>query len=185
MMRRIAIAALVLSTAVACSKSTAPVQADVSQLQLDAVNPTNLTFSATNGLPTEPFHVAVGLTGSNAQVTGAVFPDSLKLTTSQNKAITALRSTFETANKTDLLALNAIYVQAAAAKKAGKASADIIAILNLSKPILARLTTRLEALRVAIAALLTPTQKAWIVSHTVLAPPAGWVGPIGIVATNP
>ena len=184
-MRRIAVAALVLGTAVACSKSTAPVQADVSQLQLDAVNPTNLTFAATNGLPTEPFHVEVGPTGSNAQVTGAVFPDSLKLTTSQNKAITALRSTFETDNKTDLLALNAIYVQAAAAKKAGKGSADVVAILNLAKPILARLTARLESLRLAISALLTPTQKAWIVAHTVLAPPPGWVGPVGIVTTKP
>ena len=119
-MRRIAIAGLVLIAAVACSKSTAPVQADVSQLQLDAVNPTNLTFTATNGFPTEPFHVAVGPTTSNVEAARAAFPDSLKLTTSQLCAIAALRTTFEAANKADLLALNAIHEQATAAKKAGK-----------------------------------------------------------------
>jgi len=183
-MRRIAIAGLVLIAAVACSKSTAPVQADVSQLQLDAVNPTNLTFTATNGFPTEPFHVAVGPTTSNVEAARAAFPDSLKLTTSQLSAIAALRTTFETANKADLLALNAIHEQATAAKKAGKSAADIIALLNLAKPILTRLTARLDALRTAIEALLTPAQKAWIVAHAVVTPPVGWVRPLG-PATKP
>lgn len=183
MKRRIAIAVMLLGAAVACSKSTEPVTPEVTQLQLDAVDPTNLTFAATNGLPTEPFHVAVGPTVSNAAAASAVFPDSLKLTTDQKTQITALRSAFETSNKADLVQLKAIHDQASTAKKAGKAAADVRAILALAKPILARMAARFDALKVAIAGVLTPAQKAWIAAHTITLPPAGWMGPVGPATT--
>jgi hypothetical protein len=166
MKRHIAIVML-LGAAAACSKSTAPATPEVTQLQLDAVNPTNLTFTATNGLPTEPFHVAVGPTVSNSLAASAVFPDSLKLTTAQSASISSLRSAFETANKADLLSLKAIYEQATAAKKAGKPAADVLALLALAKPILARMAARFETLKAAIAAVRTPAQRAWSAAHTV------------------
>jgi Spy/CpxP family protein refolding chaperone len=185
MNRRIAIALLVLGSAVACSKSTEPVTPEVTQLQLDAVNPTNLTFAATNGLPTEPFHVAVGPTVSNAMAATAVFPDTLKLTTAQKESITSLRTAFETANKADLVSLKAIYEQASAANKAGKPAADVRAVLALSKPILARMAARFDTLKAAIAAVLTPAQRAWIAAHLIVTPPAGWMGPVGPATTTP
>ncbi len=182
MKRRLAAAVLILGTVVACSKSTEPVQPEVTQVQLDAVNPTNLTFNATSGLPTEPFNAPVPGT-VNATASRAAFPDSLKLTATQKSQIAALRTTFETANRTDIVSLKGIHDQASAAKKEGKSAAEVRAILNLSKPIIARMTARFEALRVSIAAVLTAAQKAWIASHSVIAPPPGWVGPVGPATT--
>jgi Spy/CpxP family protein refolding chaperone len=181
---RIAAAVLVLGVAAACTRGTEPVQAEVDQAQINAVDPTLLSFSATNGLPTEPFNASTPSAPSTANAPGAPFPDSLKLTAAQQTQIRALRSAFETANRVDILALKDIHERASAAKKADKPAADVRAILNLSKPILARMTARFQQLSADIAAVLTPAQKAWIAARKPIAPPVGWVGPVGTVGVG-
>lgn len=184
---RFAASLLLVSVAAACARSTQPVAVEVDQAALDAVSPTNLSFNATSGLPTEPFNTATPTSAAPSNATnttaatapGAPFPDSLKLTTEQKTKISALRSTFETANRADILALKDIYEKASAAKKDGKPAADIRAILNLAKPILARMNARFAQLTKDIEAVLTAAQKAWIAARKPVAPPVGWVGPVG------
>lgn len=151
----------------------------LTQAQFDAINPTNLEFASTSGLPVEPFNSAGVGSRADDKRPGAAFPDSLKLTAAQIAQIRALREAFYTNNKTDLDALHAIHTQAEAARKAGKTRDEIRAILATGKTIVERLASKLEALRVASAAVLTANQKAWIESHKPTAPPPGWVGPGG------
>jgi Spy/CpxP family protein refolding chaperone len=152
----------------ACEKG--PTEPSLSA-QLDQVDPYVLTFSATNGLPAGPFHIPGPGSRFDARGPGAPFPDSLKLTDAQQAAIKALRDAFESAHAADLAKLQAIHDQARDAIKTGKTRAEVRAILETAKPILESLKGAFDALRDAIANVLTPAQKAWIASHRPDGPP--------------
>jgi Spy/CpxP family protein refolding chaperone len=147
----------------ACEKS--PTQANSSLALLDSVDQVVLTFNATNGLPSEPFHGSGPGSKGDARGPGAPFPDSLKLTAAQETQIKALRDAFKTANAVDLAALDAIHAKASAAMKAGKSRDEVRAILETAKPILDRLKPKFDALETATQAALTAAQKAWITAH--------------------
>jgi Spy/CpxP family protein refolding chaperone len=94
-----------------------------------------------------------------------MLPDSLKLTGEQEAQINALLEAFQTANKADLDALNAIMAKADSARRAGKSREEVHAILQTGDAIRTRLGTALDKLRTDIDALLTAAQKAWLESH--------------------
>jgi len=89
----------------------------------------------------------------------------LQLTAEQRAAIRAINERFRTANKADLDALTAITREAMTARRNGASRADIIAILERSRPIRARLAPAFAALRTALDAVLTPEQRAWLASN--------------------
>jgi Spy/CpxP family protein refolding chaperone len=153
----------------ACDR--APTQANDSLSALLAADPAALSFGATNGLPGGPFHIPGPGSRGDARGPGIPFPDSLKLTAAQQAQIQTLRDAFETANKADLDALKAIHDQAETAMKAHKSRDEVRAILETAKPILGRLAPKFDALHVAIEAVLTANQKAWIASHKPNGPP--------------
>ena len=152
----------------ACDRS--PTQPTLAA-ELSLVDPYVLTFSASNGLPAEPFHVGGPGSRPDARGPGAPFPDDLKLTDAQKTAIQAARNAFQTANAADLAALEAIHQEARAAMQAGKTRAEVRAIIEKAKPILGRLKGGFDALHAAIEAVLTPAQKAWIAAHKPEGPP--------------
>jgi Spy/CpxP family protein refolding chaperone len=152
----------------ACDRS--PTQPTLAA-ELSLVDPYALTFSATNGLPGAPFHIAGPVSRGDARGPGAPFPDSLKLTDAQKSAIQAARDAFNTANAGDLAALQAIHQEARDAMQAGETRAEVRAIIEKAKPILDRLKVALDALHAAIDAVLTPEQKAWIAAHKPDGPP--------------
>jgi Spy/CpxP family protein refolding chaperone len=94
-----------------------------------------------------------------------MLPDSLKLTAAQIAAIKALHDAFATAHAAQFAQLQAIHEQARAAFKAGKTRAEIQAILATSKPIMDAMRADFAALQAAVAAILTPAQRAWASSH--------------------
>jgi Spy/CpxP family protein refolding chaperone len=163
----------VLALVAACEKSpTQPSALD--SAQLETVDPAILTFNSTSGLPAEPFHTEGPGSRGDARGPGAPFPDSLKLTDAQKAAIKALRDAFNSANTADLAALQAIHDKARDAMKAHKTREEVKAILETAKPIMERLMPRFDALHVAIDAVLTTNQKAWIAAHHPLGPPPGF-----------
>jgi len=101
-------------------------------------------------------------------------PDSLKLTAAQQAAIKALHDAYAAAHKAQFDQLKAIRVEAAAAVKAGKTRAEVRAILEKGKPIMEAMKADFEALRAAVAAILTPAQRAWAAAHMRQGP-----GPLG------
>jgi len=92
-------------------------------------------------------------------------PDSLRLTGAQIAAINALHDAFAAAHTAQLNQLKAIHDEALAAIKAGKTREEVRTILEKSKPIIESMKADFEALRTAIAAILTPAQKAWAATH--------------------
>ena len=92
-------------------------------------------------------------------------PDSLKLTDAQKAAIKALHDAFAAAHKTQFDQLKAIREEARAAIKAGKTRAEVRAIMEKSRVIMEAMKADFEALRAAVAAVLTPEQKAWAAAH--------------------
>ena len=167
-LQRLASVAATALMLAACDK--APTQPSLTA-ELDQVDPYVLTFSATNGLPSGPFHMPGPGSLGNARGPGAPFPDSLKLTQAQQDAIKALRDAFATAHATDLARLQAIHDQARAAMQAGKTRAEVRAILQAARPVLEGLKGAFDALHTAIEAVLTPAQKAWIAAHRPDGPP--------------
>ena len=92
-------------------------------------------------------------------------PDALKLTDAQKAAIKALHDAFQAAHKTQFDQLKAIHEQAAAAIKAGKTREEVRAILEKARRIMESMKADFEALRAAIANILTAEQKAWAAAH--------------------
>ena len=92
-------------------------------------------------------------------------PDSLRLTAEQKAQIHALHEAFKAANRTDMEALHAIEAEARAARQAGKTREEVRAILAKGAPILDRLHLAFWRLQVAILAVYTPAQRAWIAAH--------------------
>ena len=141
-----------VSLIAACERSsTAPIADDNAVL---AFNAQNLLDSASL-VPRGPAFDN-GRTG---------MPDSLKLTPAQIASIQALHDVFAAAHKAQFDQLKAIHDEALAAIKAGKARDEVRAILAKSKPIMDAMKADFEALRAAIATVLTPAQKAWAAAH--------------------
>lgn len=92
-------------------------------------------------------------------------PDSLKLTDAQKAAIKALHDAFAAAHKAQFDQLRAIREEARAAIQAGKTRAEVRAIMDKSRTIMEAMKADFEALRAAVAAILTPAQQAWAASH--------------------
>lgn len=92
-------------------------------------------------------------------------PDALRLTDAQRAAIKALHDAFAAAHKTQFDQLKAIREEARAAIKAGNTREQVRAILEKSRPIMEAMKADFEALRAAVAAILTPEQKAWAAAH--------------------
>jgi Spy/CpxP family protein refolding chaperone len=92
-------------------------------------------------------------------------PDALRLTDEQKTAIKALHDAFFAAHKTQFDQLKAIREEARAAIKAGKTREEVRAIMEKSRAIMEAMKPDFEALRAAVAAILTPEQKAWAAAH--------------------
>ena len=100
-----------------------------------------------------------------AGIGGSLLPDALGLTAEQKAAIVALHDAFMTATAADVAALQAIEKEARAAVRAGKARADVRAILATAAPIVARLDAAFRKLQADIWAVYTPEQQAWVAAH--------------------
>jgi Spy/CpxP family protein refolding chaperone len=92
-------------------------------------------------------------------------PDSLKLTDAQKAAIKALHDAYAVAHKTQFDQLKAIREEARTAIQAGETREKVRAILEKGRPIMESMRADFEALRAAVAAILTPEQKAWAAEH--------------------
>mgnify|MGYP001573408222 CR=1 FL=1 len=125
------------------------------------------TTDAASGVPRGPF--------MDRQL-----PDTIRLTDAQRAAIKKLHDDFAVAHKTQFEQLKAIHQEARAARKAGKTWAEVGAILDKGQPIMDAMKADFEALRAAVAAILTPAQKAWFESHK---RPDG--GPLGVRHLGP
>jgi Spy/CpxP family protein refolding chaperone len=82
------------------------------------------------------------------------------LTDAQKAQMRALETAFQTANKTDIDAVQAAMQQVRAAVAAGKSRDQIQAILDGVKPAIDRLEAARRALRAQLESVLTPEQKA-------------------------
>lgn len=148
---RIAAVIAAVALVAACEKNTTAPLADENAVL--AFNAQNLLDSVSS-VPRGP-----------AFDNGRGIPDSLKLTAAQEAAIKALHDAFAAAHKAQFDQLKAIRDEALAAIKAGKTRDDVRAILEKGKPIMDAMKADFDALRAAVAALLTPAQKAWAGSH--------------------
>lgn len=92
-------------------------------------------------------------------------PDALKLTDAQKTAIKALHDAFAAAHQPQFNQLKGIREEARAAIQAGKTREQVRAIMEKSRPIMEAMRPDFEALRAAVAAILTPEQKAWAAEH--------------------
>jgi Spy/CpxP family protein refolding chaperone len=116
-------------------------------------------------------------------------PDALKLTDAQKAAIKTLHDAFSAAHKTQFDQLKAIHDAARAAIKDGKTREEVRAIMEKSRVIMESMQADFEALRAAVAAVLTPEQQAWAAAHRrqeggpmggpALGAPGGPMGPMG------
>jgi len=95
----------------------------------------------------------------------AQLPDSLKLTPQQIAAIKVLRDNFKEANKARLDSLRDIFSRARDARRSGATREEIHAILVTSRPIVQALRPAVLQLHVAIRAVFTPAQRAWLDAH--------------------
>ena len=82
------------------------------------------------------------------------------LTEAQRTQIAALHAQFVQANAADLELVRQVNAEARAAVQAGKSDAEIRAILERARPARERLAAAHQALEAAIAAILTPEQRA-------------------------
>ena len=92
-------------------------------------------------------------------------PDALRLTDDQKAAIKALHDAFAAAHKTQFDQLKVIREKARAAIQEGKTREEVRAIMEKSRAIMEAMKPDFEALRAAVAAVLTPEQKAWAAAH--------------------
>jgi Spy/CpxP family protein refolding chaperone len=149
---KLRIATLVAAAAfmAACDNAaTAPNADDAALLQFDA----QATIDSASLVPRGPAYDRAGP------------PDSLKLTDAQRAAIKALHDAFLAAHQAQFDQLKAIHDEARAAIEAGKTREEVRAILAKARPIMEAMKADFEALRAAIAAILTPAQQAWAAAH--------------------
>ena len=92
----------------------------------------------------------------------APLPDSLKLTAQQIAAIKLLRDNFKEANKARLDSLHNIFTRARDARRNGATREQVHAILVTARPIAQALRPAVFQLHVAIRAVFTPAQRAWL-----------------------
>ncbi len=130
-----------------------------------------LLLAACDSAPTEsasvdePSFEMVLETAGEGEAAGMLLdraPEALRLTAEQRAAIRALNEQFRTAHRADVEALRAITREAMAARRAGATPDEVRAILERSRPVRERLGTAFRELRVAIAAVLTDAQRAWL-----------------------
>ena len=141
--------AAVAAFVVACdNNATSPRNTELALLAFDQA----ATTDAASGVPRGPF--------MDRQL-----PDSLKLTGAQIATIKALQDAFAAAHQAQFAQLRAIHEEARAAVKAGATRADVGAIFDKGQPIMEAMKADFDALRAAIAAILTPAQKAWFAAH--------------------
>jgi len=146
--------AVILLSAAACDSS-------------DSTSPTNVS-TATEAIDIVPDYAqSASAIMDRAGIGGAQFPDSLALTTEQKAAIQALHEAFTKENAADLALLQAIETEAKAARAANKSRDEVRTILEKALPIRVRMDARFAALRVAILAIYTPAQRAWIEANKV------------------
>jgi Spy/CpxP family protein refolding chaperone len=92
-------------------------------------------------------------------------PPELALTDEQKAEILALREAFKTAHETEIAALKAIFEQARAARQAGATREEVFAILLQGREIARALRPAVWELHLAVRAVLTDEQRAWILEH--------------------
>lgn len=93
------------------------------------------------------------------------FPDSLALTDEQKAEMLALREAFRTEHAASLDSLRAIFEEARAARDSGATREEVRAILVTGRPIAEALRPHVRALHLALRAVLTDAQRAWIAAH--------------------
>lgn len=100
----------------------------------------------------------------------ARLPDSLQLTDEQRAEMFALREAFRTEHADELAALRAIFMEARAARRAGASRFEIRTILAEARPIVEALRPDVRALHVALWAVLTDEQRAWLEANRPVRP---------------
>jgi Spy/CpxP family protein refolding chaperone len=93
------------------------------------------------------------------------FPDSLALTNEQKAEMHTLREAFRTEHASALDSLRAIFQEARTARDSGATREEVRAILVTGRPIAEALRPDVRALHVALRAVLTDAQRAWIAAH--------------------
>jgi Spy/CpxP family protein refolding chaperone len=148
-------AVLAATMLVGCSDTTAPTTAaDDTDYALVAFGSAGGALEGTLGPQGDrPYD---GRTG------GPPLPAELQLTDEQRAEIAALRNDFKTTHQADLDALRAIFEQARAAREAGATREEVRAILATGRPIMEALRPAVHALHLAILAVLTDEQRAWL-----------------------
>ena len=92
-------------------------------------------------------------------------PPALALTQAQFEAIKALKNAFHAEHETQLQTLHSIFEQARTARQAGATREQIRVILEQGRPIAQSLREPIMQLHLAIFAILSPEQKAWLIAH--------------------
>jgi len=92
-------------------------------------------------------------------------PDELRLSAEQITELQALRTAFLAEHAAEVDALQAIFVEARAARQAGATREEVRAILMEGRPIALALRVDLLALHQAILGVLTPAQREWLREH--------------------
>ncbi len=149
----------------ACESTTAPVTTTDDDYSLVMFGEAGASLEGTMGAqPTAaPFD---GRSGTMP------FPDSIALTQAQKDAIQALRTAFRAANQPALDSLKTIFERARAARAAGANREAIHAILVTGRPIGEALRPKVFALHLAVVAVLTPSQRAWLLASRLGRPAA-------------
>lgn len=94
-----------------------------------------------------------------------IFPDSLRLTDEQRAEMLALRMAFRAEHEPQLDSLRMIFQQARLAHLDGASREELRAILATARPIAEALRPEVRALHVALRAVLTDAQRAWLDAH--------------------
>lgn len=92
-------------------------------------------------------------------------PEELRLTDEQRAEMLALREAFRTEHADELEALRAIFQEARAARQAGATREEVRAILEEGRPIAQALRPYVFELHLALRAVLTDAQRAWLDAH--------------------
>lgn len=95
----------------------------------------------------------------------ARLPDSLQLTDEQRAEMRTLREAFRIEHADELEALRDIFQEARAARRAGASRMEVRAILAEGRPIVEALRPDVRALHVALRAVLTDAQRAWLAAN--------------------
>lgn len=104
-------------------------------------------------------------------------PDSLRLTQVQRDSIFALRSAFRAAHAAQIDSMQTIFRAAKAAREGGATRDEVRAILVTARPIALSMRPFVIALHLAVRAVLTDAQRAWIEAHRPRRFPTPMAGP--------